>query len=175
MATPSALVSSLRCDTLPRGGALLRISVARWSFATSTLAAILLVAALLSACAVGSSTTTRSRTEGAEGEEVSAGTSISVHANQPDAWLEQARQRARDNLWADAASLLHKVHEAPTATAEQKATALLELAKLELNILNPTRSEAKAREYYEQVMREFPKTEQSKTAEERLDLLGPAE
>jgi Tfp pilus assembly protein PilF len=138
-------------------------------------AGVLLAAALLSACAVGSSSTTRSRTEGSEGDEVTQGTSLSVHGNQPDAWLEQARQRARDNLYSDAAALLHKVHDAPTATNEQKATALLELAKLNLNILNPARSEAKAREYYEQVMREFPDTEQSKTAEERLDLLGPAE
>lgn len=142
--------------------------------AARAVARILLAAALLSACA-GSSTTTRSRTEGSEGDDVAMGTSISVHGNQPDAWLEQARQRARDSLYADAAALLHKVHDAPTATDEQKATALLELAKLNLNILNPTRSEAKAREYYEQVMREFPDTEQSKTAEERLDLLGPAE
>jgi Tfp pilus assembly protein PilF len=134
----------------------------------------LVAAALLASCAIGSSTTTRSRTEGAE-DEVSMGTSVSVHGNQPDAWLEQARQRARDNLYADAAALLHKVHEAPEATDEQKATGLLELAKLNLNILNPSRSEAKAREFYEQVMREFPDTEQSKTAEERLDLLGPAE
>jgi len=134
----------------------------------------LVASTLVSACAVGSSTTTRSREEGFE-DEVSMGTSLSVHGNKPDAWLEQAKQRARDGLWTDAATLLHRVYGAPDATDEQKATALLELARLNLNVLNPGRSEAKAREYFEQVIDEFPDSEQRKTAEERIDLLGRPE
>ena len=133
-----------------------------------------LVAAFVSSCSIGSSTTTRGRTEGFE-DEVTVGTSLSVHGNKPDAWLEQARQRARDGLWADAAALFHRVHGASDATDEQKATALLELARLNLNVLNPGRSEAMAREYFERVAAEFPETESARKAKERLELLGPTE
>ena len=133
-----------------------------------------LAAAVVSSCSVGSSTTTRGRTEGLE-DEASVGTSLSLHGNKPDAWMDQARQRARDGLWADAAALFYRVYGEPDATDEQKATALLELARLNLNVLNPGRSEAKARDYFAQVVAEFPGTEPARKAKERLDLLGPAE
>ncbi len=136
-----------------------------------TLLRLAILAMLVSSCSIGSSSTTRTR----DADEVSVGTSLSVHGNQPDAWLEQAKQRARDGLYADAASLFHRVYGTADATDEQKATALLELARLNMNVLNPGRSEEKAREYYQQVRDEFPKTEQSKKAKERLELLGPAE
>lgn len=134
----------------------------------------LLGAVLTSSCSIGSSTTTRDRTEGFE-DQITAGTSFSLHGNEPDAWLEQARQRARDGQWKDAATLFHRVHGTASATDDQKATALLELARLNLNVLNPGRNEATAREYYRQVITEFPKSEQAATAKERLKLLGPAE
>ncbi len=143
------------------------------SFRLLTLAAACAAGAAVSSCAVGSSTTTRSVDD--IDQEVSVGTSYSVHGSQPSAWLEQARQHARDARFGEAKTLFQRVYDSSSAKPDQKASALLGLGRVHANVLNPNRSDEKARAYFERVVREFPDTEQRQEAEDRLDDLGPSE
>lgn len=123
---------------------------------------------LLASCAIGPQKTTE--TEDIEGS--SRNTSVGLHGSADKAALEKARQQMRDGQFAAAAALLEPIVDSPEAEPEHKAEALLELGRINVDVLNPRRDPELARVYFQRLVDEHPSSELVPRAREHLERLA---
>ena len=123
-----------------------------------------LLAALLTSCALGPQKTTE--TESVEGSK--RNTAIALHGNVAEAALETARQQMRDGEFTAASATLEPILESADASSEHKAAALLELGRINVDVLNPRRDPELARVYFQRLVDEYPSSELVPRASEQL-------
>lgn len=134
----------------------------------STVLNCALLATLLTSCALGPQKTTE--TESVEGSK--RNTAIALHGNPAAAALETARQQMRDGEFAAASATLELIPDAADADPEQKAAALLELGRINVDVLNPRRDPELARQYFQRLVDEHPSSELVPRAREQLGRLA---
>lgn len=124
-----------------------------------------LFTAIICGCAIGPQKTTE--TEDVEGS--SRNTSVGLHGSADGAALETARQQMRDGNFAAAAATLEPIADAAEADPEHKAAALLELGRINVDILNAQRDPGRARVYFQRLVDECPSSELVPRAREQLE------
>jgi|SRR5690606_37678153 len=134
----------------------------------STVLNCALLAALLTSCALGPQRTTE--TESIEGS--NRNTAIALYGNSAAAALETARQQMRDGEFAAAAATLEPIPDSADASPEHKAAALLELGRINVDVLNPRRDPELARTYFQRLVDEHPSSELVPRAREQLERLA---
>jgi hypothetical protein len=87
-------------------------------------------------------------------------TSVTIVANRAVATLQRGREAVSEGRFADGIAAFEAAYAMPEAKAEQREQALLALAQVHSNMLNPSRNPQKALAYYQQLLSEFPETKQ---------------